>query len=167
MKRIIYIGIIAFIVMTALLLMNTRREIDEMKDITATLHSMRVSLGETQSETLLRPETTATIKATKATTAPAYRVGRRLTVKVRAYCTCTTCTRGLGITSTGTVPVQGRTLAVDPGVIPHGSAVVIGGVEYVAEDTIGGKGYMVEIYFDSHEDARAYGVRREDVIVYE
>ena len=79
---------------------------------------------------------------------------------VTAYCPCAVCCGDSadGITATGTVATQGRTVAVDPFVIPLGSTVVIDGHEYIAED-VGGAvdGNRVEIYFDSHEDALLWG----------
>lgn len=61
--------------------------------------------------------------------------------RIYHYCPCELCTgkkpgdRGYGITATGTVATEGRTVAVDPDVIPIGSEVFINGVIYIAEDT--------------------------------
>lgn len=52
-----------------------------------------------------------------------------------------------GKTSTGTLPQEGRTVAVDPRVIPLGSTVVINGISYKAEDTLSGlRGHEVLVY---------------------
>ena len=72
-----------------------------------------------------------------------------------AYCPCTSCSDDYGTqTSTGGTCVEGRTIAVDPRVIPYGTKVYINGHEYVAEDC-GGliKQKRIDIYFDSHEEA--------------
>lgn len=70
-------------------------------------------------------------------------------------------------TATGTTPTAGRTIAVDPDVIPLGSVVIINGHEYVAEDT-GGiiDGNRVDIFFNSHAEALEFGVQYADVSIY-
>lgn len=54
-----------------------------------------------------------------------------------AYCKCEKC---CGVwtdspTKSGTTPKEGRTIAVDPDVIPLGTQVIIDGKVYTAEDT--------------------------------
>lgn len=83
-----------------------------------------------------------------------------------AYCGCETCC-GIwadGITYTGGLATEGRTIAVDPEVIPLGSVVEINGQQYVAED-IGGaiKGNRIDVYFDDHQTALAWGVQHHEV----
>lgn len=83
-----------------------------------------------------------------------------------AYCNCTSCCGQYagGPTATGTTPTAGRTIAVDPSVIPYGSRVVINGNTYVAEDCGGAiKGNRIDVYFDSHEEALNFGVQYADV----
>jgi 3D (Asp-Asp-Asp) domain-containing protein len=71
-------------------------------------------------------------------------------------------------TATGTVPEAGRTIAVDPDVIPLGSEVVINGHSYIAEDTGGDiKGNVVDVFVESREEAKKLGVRYEKVFVRE
>lgn len=78
------------------------------------------------------------------------------------YCPCELCTgkkpgdRGYGITATGAVATEGRTVAVDPDVIPIGSEVLINGVVYIAEDT-GVKGKTIDIFITDHAQAAAMG----------
>ena len=60
------------------------------------------------------------------------------TFTVTHYCPCEICCNKTdGVTFTGTKAIEGRTVAVDPNVIPLGSTVIIDGHEYIAED-IGG-----------------------------
>lgn len=83
-----------------------------------------------------------------------------------AYCPCAACCgKGAsGITATGTQARAGRTIAVDPKVIPLGSRVVINGHTYIAEDTGGAiKGNKIDIFTGSHREARTFGVQRLEV----
>lgn len=90
-----------------------------------------------------------------------------MTFECTAYCNCIKCcgkyspeAGGKGTTFSGTYPREGRTIAVDPRVIPIGTKVVINGNVYVAEDTGGAiKGNRIDIYFESHERGNAFGRR--------
>lgn len=88
--------------------------------------------------------------------------------RISAYCPCDICCPGTsdGITYSETVATEGRTISVDPDVIPLGSIVEIDGKTYVAED-IGGAidENRADIYFDSHAEAREWGVQYKDVYI--
>lgn len=88
--------------------------------------------------------------------------------ELTAYCTCVKCCgKSDGITATGTQAQQGVTIAVDPNVIPLGAWVEINGHTYHAEDVGGGvNGNHIDVYFDSHEMASAFGVKARDVRWY-
>ena len=85
-------------------------------------------------------------------------------VKLTAYC-CEPwhhiCNDGNpSVTATGTAPTPGRTVAVDPKVIPYGSEVIIDGHTYIAEDCGGSiKGNKIDICFETHQEAIEFGVR--------
>ena len=87
-------------------------------------------------------------------------------VTVTHYCGCEKCCGKWadGITATGTKATEGRTIAVDPAVIPYGSEVCLrfeDGTEavYIAEDCGGAiKGNRVDVYMDSHDAALAAGI---------
>ena len=67
-------------------------------------------------------------------------------------------------TATGTVPLAGRTVAVDPKVIPYGSEVIINGHTYIAEDCGGAiKGNRIDILFDTHQEALEFGIQYTNV----
>ena len=69
-------------------------------------------------------------------------------------------------TATGTTPTPGRTIAVDPNVIPYGSEVIINGHSYIAEDCGGAvKGNRIDIVFSTHEEALQFGVRYAEMYV--
>lgn len=83
------------------------------------------------------------------------------------------------ITSTGTSPVAGRTVAVDPKVIPYGTKLTIDGVGgYAAEDCGNSwsgelsshtgyykhvRGNRIDIYMESKEEALRWGRREVEV----
>lgn len=87
--------------------------------------------------------------------------------KITAYCPCAKCCgKSNGITSTGVLARQGRTIAVDPQKIAYGDRVIINGHTYTAEDCGGAiKGNRIDVYFDSHEDALEFGVQYAEVFL--
>ena len=78
---------------------------------------------------------------------------------VTAYCGCYSCSEGYGTqTSTGVTAEAGRTIAVDPDVVPYGSKVQINDHTYVAEDCGGAiNGYEIDIYMDEHSSTDRFG----------
>lgn len=80
------------------------------------------------------------------------------TFTLTAYCSCKKCCGKWsgGPTYSGVMPQEGRTIAVDPRVIPLGSRVYIDGYgEFIAEDTGSSiKGNRIDIYMGSHTAAR-------------
>ncbi len=84
-----------------------------------------------------------------------------------AYDACIECCgKTDGITATGTKAEVGRTIAVDPTVIPYGSRVMINGHVYTAEDT-GSliKGNKIDIYMNTHEEAKKFGRKTAEVFL--
>lgn len=89
---------------------------------------------------------------------------KTMTVLATGYCPCSYCCgKSDGITSTGVRATEGRTIAVDPRMIPYGTHVLItdssgNSHEYVAEDCGGDiQNSRIDIYFESHADANAFG----------
>lgn len=79
------------------------------------------------------------------------------------YCGCSDCCgKSDCITATGTLAKMGRTVSVDPNVIPLGSEVLINGQIYIAEDT-GVSGKHIDLYIDGHDQALAMGVYKTGV----
>ena len=72
-------------------------------------------------------------------------------------------------TATMTIPTPGRTIAVDPSVIPYNTNVFIPGVgNRVAEDCGGAiKGNRVDILFNTHQEALEFGIKEVEIIIYE
>ena len=94
--------------------------------------------------------------------------------KLTAYCPCAKCCgKTDGITSTGTLAAEGRTIAVDPHVIPYGSSVTIYFADgtshtYTAEDCGGAiKENRIDVFFDDHQAAREFGVQTAYVYMEE
>lgn len=84
-----------------------------------------------------------------------------------AYCACSRCCGvwANGCTATGALATEGRTIAVDPDVIPYGSRVTLiwpDGTQhsYIAEDCGGGvNGNHIDVFFNDHQAARVFGVQ--------
>lgn len=84
-----------------------------------------------------------------------------------AYCACSRCCGvwANGYTATGAWATEGRTIAVDPDVIPYGSRVTLiwpDGTqrEYIAEDCGGGvNDNHIDVFFNDHQAARVFGVQ--------
>ena len=71
------------------------------------------------------------------------------------------------ITSTGTKPQVGRTIAVDPTVIPYGTKVYIPQFDkvFIAEDCGSAiKGNRIDIYMENDEICEQWGYR--DITIY-
>lgn len=70
-----------------------------------------------------------------------------------------------GYTATGTLATEGRTIAVDPKVIPYGTHVLLiwpDGTQhsYISEDCGGGvNGNHIDGFFNDHQAARVFGVQ--------
>ncbi len=87
-----------------------------------------------------------------------------------AYCACPIC---CGIysnmetptTASGTIAMQGRTIAADTSVFPFGTKLVINGQVYTVEDRGGAiVGNRIDIFFNSHQEALIFG--RQSAAVY-
>lgn len=97
--------------------------------------------------------------------------------KVTAYCGCEICCGRWGkdrpvdkngqtivYTAYGDIAREGVTVAADPSVFACGTEIVVDGHTYTVQDKGGAvKGDCIDIYFESHEDARAWGVQYIEV----
>ena len=102
------------------------------------------------------------------TTAVAEREYIEVTATLTAYCPCVKCCgKSDGITASGTQATAGRTVAVDTRLIPYGTEISIDGKTYIAEDCGGKvKGYTIDVFFDSHEEALNFGRQTKTVKIY-
>lgn len=86
-----------------------------------------------------------------------------LTAYCPGHCCCGVWANGY--TATGTLATDGRTIAVDPDIIPYGSHVLLiwpDGTQhsYIAEDCGGGvNGNHIDVFFNDHQAARVFGVQ--------
>ena len=91
------------------------------------------------------------------------------TFYITHYCPCAQCCGAGGgkVTASGTRPTAGRTVGVNPKLIPYGTKLQIGKKDgYVAEDTGGGIGwYHLDVFCNSHQEALNAGVQHEKVYV--
>ena len=89
------------------------------------------------------------------------------TFTIYGYDACMSCCgKTDGITATGTVATPGRTIAVDPKLIPLGSQVIFNGNTYIAEDTGGAiRGNKIDLFFKTHQEALNWGVRTMEITV--
>lgn len=97
--------------------------------------------------------------------------------EITAYCSCKVCCGEYAVGrpvdeygkqivygATGERLYQGISIAVDPEVIPYGSSVVIDENIYKAQDCGGAiDGNKIDVYFENHSDAAAFGKRWSDV----
>lgn len=148
-----------------------------------------ISIATRPSASVAKPEPSATRVEVPTTTEPIVEVTTPVETepelielgefKTTAYCTCVKCcgiwsqehpsrvgTDYVQRTKSGTIPTEGRTVAVDPDVIPFGTVLIIDGHEYIAEDSGAAvKGNVVDIYFASHEAAVNYGVQTKTIYI--
>jgi 3D (Asp-Asp-Asp) domain-containing protein len=74
---------------------------------------------------------------------------------------------GYGVTYSGSSASEGRTIAVDPGVIPIGATVFIDGIGVRKAEDIGSaiRGARIDVFMNDLGQAREFGVKK-NVIVY-
>lgn len=83
-----------------------------------------------------------------------------LVVQATAY-------EGDTITATGTVPKVGRTISVDPKIIPLGSEVYIEGFGWRIAEDVGGKvkGNIIDIFMANRGEAISWGRRNVKILM--
>lgn len=72
------------------------------------------------------------------------------------------------ITATGTKPTEGRTIAVDPKIIPYGTKVYIPQFDrvFIAEDCGSAiKGNRIDIYMDDYDRCMDWGFKTIDIYI--
>ena len=111
----------------------------------------------TTEETTVEETTEVPLTTVKAEDIPDYTdLG---TFKLTAYCPCSKCCgKSDGITASGKKAKPNHTVAADGSLLPFGTTIMINGETYVVEDR-GVSGMVIDIYFDTHEEAQNFGVK--------
>lgn len=168
LTRIMFVLMVTAIILTAINFAVVKNEIQELNAAVIEIEAKQIALEEQQTE-ISYIEDTSIEEPEEVELPEYYNLGE---FKLTAYCACAKCCgKSDGITATGTHAKAGRTIAVDPDVIPYGSEVVIefkNGTShtYIAEDCGGAiSDNRIDIYFDSHEEALKFGVQKADVKV--
>lgn len=133
---------------------------------TVTIICLCVCASEAKIETQPTTTSTTTISTSTTTTITTTSL-KKMTVVATAYCPCKECSDGYGReTSTGAIAKECRTIAVDPKVIPYGTAVIIDGNTYIAEDCGSAiKGNKIDIFFNSHEAVEKFGKQVKEIVI--
>lgn len=85
---------------------------------------------------------------------------------ISGYCNCEKCGGGSGLTYSGATPRANHTIAADLSVLPLGSRVRVGNTIYTVEDKGSAiQGNMLDIYYDTHEQAVSHGRTRQEVFL--
>lgn len=110
--------------------------------------------------------TTCIAETSEPTTTQKY---TEVVATLTAYCPCKRCCgKTDGITASGTQATAGRTVAVDNSIIPYGTEIIIDGHSYIAEDCGAAvKGYTIDIFFTTHEEALSFGKQTKTVYIAE
>lgn len=86
--------------------------------------------------------------------------------KTTGYCNCSQCSKGSGLTYSGTTPQANHTISADLSILPLGTKVKINDIIYTVEDMGGGvDGHKIDIYYSSHEEALAHGLSSVEVFL--
>ncbi len=97
-----------------------------------------------------------------------FRYTRALDVTATAYCPCEKCNGKWadGVTATGLKVTRGI-IAVDPRVIRLGSRVYVEGYGYAVAGDVGSaiKGLRIDVAYDTHEEALAWGRKRVRIYI--
>lgn len=97
--------------------------------------------------------------------------------RLTAYCGCSKCCgkwgknrpidangRPIVYTANQSIAVEGLTVAADISLLPYGTEIYIDGHRYEVQDCGGAiKGKRLDIYFERHTDAWAFGVQYKEV----
>jgi 3D (Asp-Asp-Asp) domain-containing protein len=92
-------------------------------------------------------------------------------MQVTAYCPCQVCCgkNAAGITASGHKIMRGERFAAASKTIPFGTIIDVPGYGRVPVIDRGGaiKGDRIDVFFDTHQEARKWGWQILDVAIYE
>ena len=163
---VICIVLVALFLFAVLLLTYTINHINDVNNqndlLTNELKVAQNKIGYTEEKLLTADIMISELKD------PEYQIMYLGEFKITHYCTELwnhICGTGTGKTATGTDVTAGRTIAVDPNVIPYGMNIYIEGYGWrIAEDCGGAvNGRHIDMAVDSHEKALLLGTKYSDV----
>ena len=132
---------------------------DDCQDAMAVPIPTVKEFNEAQKDILIpAPEPDVVIEKESAPTQPPERTLVSLgEYRISAYCPCEKCClKSDGITASGTQATAGRTVAMND--VPFGTHIIIDGHEYIVEDTGGFNSKLVDVFFNTHEEALNSGL---------
>lgn len=100
---------------------------------------------------------------------PAYEKGKSLGIfTTSGYCSCSICSGSSSLTYTGVLPQAGHTISADLTVLPLGTRVFIDDTVYTVED-MGSHvdGNLIDIFYDTHAEAKKHGIQQQEVFLAE
>jgi 3D (Asp-Asp-Asp) domain-containing protein len=86
--------------------------------------------------------------------------------EITYYCSCTKCCgKTDGITASGTLALEGQTVAADWDILPAGTEIYIDGIGYRTVEDKGGAivGQFLDVFVNSHAEALELGRHKADV----
>lgn len=177
-KAALSFAILTFFVVSLFKIATAQSRVEYEAETTAETETEAETVKETEEETETEAETEAETVAKAETEAETVAKVETDNLEclgeytITAYCHCEKCCgKSDGITATGTETIANRTVAVDARNIPHGTRLVIDGIEYVAEDSVSRRiadkydGKIIDIYFATHEEALNYGKQIKEVFI--
>lgn len=140
--------IISLVIALAIVTKENRELKQQVKDLTVMVTAEREQLPEPARGNVSRMESIGTFT-------------------IYHYCPCSQCCgKTGGVTASGSRAREGRTIAVDPAIIPLETEVIIDGQKYIAEDTGSGiRGNEIDMFVSSHEEALQLGVNTAEVFI--
>lgn len=167
-KNVIIAGLVAYTLAASCQVIACNHTVEQQTERIRFLHDENMQLAHEldqlkHKDTIITP---ADLPAFSEPQKPLVSLGM---FEVTAYCHCAICCGREGqLTASGTYPATGRTIGVDPDILPYGTEVVINGHKYVAEDTGGAmQGRHIDIFMNSHEEALQFGRQQIEVFAYE
>lgn len=167
-KNWIIAGLAIYSLGTTVIVASCNQTIDTQTSQISYLHNQNMQLAQELNK--LKHDGEVIVPADQpATSEPQKRLVSIGMFEVAAYCHCTICCGREGqLTASGTWPEAGRTIGVDPELLPYGTEVIINGHTYIAEDTGGAmQGRHIDIFMDSHDEALQFGRQEIEVFVYD
>lgn len=156
-KKVMCAALVLGCALTGFTVTNT--SVDESQDAIAAPIPTVKEFNELDKEIFIdAPESDVVIEKESAPTQPYERILVSIgEYRISAYCPCEKCClKSDGITASGVKASPNRTVAVDG--IPFGTRLLIDGNEYIVEDRVGSGKRLIDVFFNTHEEALNSGL---------